>query len=152
MFTLARAVTCIGHNTCLRRPQHLFTSATTPVYICWPQYLFMLARAVTFIGHNTCLRRPTLGTASATTPVYICQPQYLFTLARAVTCIGHNMCLRQPQHLFMSANTGTCVGHIIVPATGQWHSRLGTVCQSREWKQSAQCSAPMWRGRLIDVV
>ena len=117
--TLANTGTCIGHNTCIRRPQ----------------YLFMSARAVVCVDHNICLRWPTLGPASATSPVYICRPQYLFMSARAVTCIGHNMCLRQPQHLFTSVNTGTCVGHIIVPATGQWHSRIpGT--------SLAQCAGP----------
>ena len=112
MFTSARDVTCISHNTCLRRPQRR------------PQYLFTSARAVVCVDHNICLRRPTLGPASATSPVYICRPQYLFTSARAVTCIGHNMCLCRPQHLFTSANTGTCISHIIVPATGRWHSRI----------------------------
>ena len=61
MFTSARDVTCISHNTCLRRPQrwpilgpasatHLYTSATIPVYVGQncdlhrPQYLATLIR------------------------------------------------------------------------------------------------------------
>ena len=77
MFTSARAETCISHNTCLRRPQRQPTlgpaSATSPVYICRPQYLFTLARVVTCIGHNMCL----------------CRPQHLFTSANTGTCVGH---------------------------------------------------------------
>ena len=78
---LARAVACIGHNTCLCRPQHLFTSATTPAYVgqCFdlrrPQHLsFTSATTSIYVGQNTCL----------------CRPQHLLTSASAVTCIGHN--------------------------------------------------------------
>ena len=73
MFTSARAVTCISHNTCLRRPQHCIRQ---------PQYLFTLARTVTCIGHNT----------------WLGQPQHLFTSADTGSCIGHNTCLCWPHN------------------------------------------------------
>ena len=68
----------------------------------------------------------------------------MFMLARAVTCISHNTCLHRPQHLFTSANTGTCVGHIIVPATGRWHSWIPRVPGIRPARHSvmALCATP----------
>ena len=73
LFTSARAVVCVDHNICLRRPTLGPALATSPVYICRPQYLLTSARAVTCIGHNMCLRRP----------------QHLFTSANTGTCVGH---------------------------------------------------------------
>ena len=137
MFTSARDVTCISHNTCLRRSQcwpilgpasatHLYTSATIPVYVgqscglCQPQHLFTLANTGTCIGHITCIFM------SATIPVYVSQ-----------SCDLH-----RPQYVPTSANTGTCVSHIIVPATGQWHSRIPGVLGIRPDQHSvmALCS------------
>ena len=154
---------CVNHIICLRRPTLGPASATSPVYICQPQYLFTSARAVTCIGHNMCLHRPQHLFTSANTgtcvghntcirrPQYLftsartvtCidhntwlrRPQHLFTSARAVTCIGHNMCLHRPQHLFMSANTGTCVGHWLVAFPDSRGPRNPT--------GSAQCNGPM---------
>ena len=93
----------IGHNTYLRRPQHLL----------------MLASAVTCIGHNTSrLHRPKHFFTSATTPAYVGQcfdlrrPQHLsFTSATTSIYVSQNTCLCRPQHLLTSASAVTCIGH-----------------------------------------
>ena len=81
MFTSARDVTCISHNTCLHQPQrrpilgpasatHLYTSATIPVYV----------------GQNCDLHRPQYLATSATTSVYVGQH---WDLRRPHNCPGH---------------------------------------------------------------
>ena len=119
MFTSARDVTCISHNTCLHRPQrrpilgpasatHLYMSATIPVYIgqscglCRPQHLFTSANTGTCIGHITCIYM------SATIPVYVGQscdlhrPQYVPTSATTSVYVGQHWDLRRPHN---------CPGH-----------------------------------------
>ena len=86
--TLVYVVACIGHNTCLCRPQHLFTSATTPAYIGHntshlrrPQHLLTSASALTCVGHNTS---------------HLHRPQHLFTSAKTLVYVSHNTCLHRP--------------------------------------------------------
>ena len=127
-------MTCVGHNTCLHRPQHCD--------LCQPQHLFTLATIPVYVGHNTThLRWPIHLFMSTTTPAYIGQccdlhwPQHLsFVSTKILACTGQNtghntsMCqqkywpalattvkipvyvgqscdLCRPQHLLMSATT-----------------------------------------------
>ena len=84
LLTSASALTCVGHNTShLHRPQHLFTSAKTLVYV---GHLLTSASAVTCIGHNTS---------------HLCQQRYwpapAKTQVTTLACVRKNTGLRRPQ-------------------------------------------------------
>ena len=88
LFTSASAVTCISHNTShLRRPQHLFMSANTSIYV---------GQCCDLHCHNAS---------------YLCQPQHLFTSAKTLVYIGQCCDLHWPQHLsFASTKILACTG------------------------------------------
>ena len=121
--TLANTGTCIGQSCGLCRPQHLFTSANTG----------------TCIGHITCIYM------SATIPVYVGQscdlhrPQYVPTSATTSVYVGQHWDLRRPQYLFTLARAVAYIGHIIVPATGRWHSWIPGVPGSSRHSVMALC-------------
>ena len=142
MFMSARALTCIGHNTCLCRPQRRPTlgpaSATIPVYV----------------GQNCDLHQPQYLATSATTSVYIGQhwdlrqPQHLYTSATIPVYVGQNCDLHWPQYLATSATTSVYISQ-------HWDLRRPHNCPSH-WPVafpdsrgpgnptgSAQCNGPM---------
>ena len=90
---LARAVACIGHNTCLCRPQHLFTSASALTcvghntsHLHQPQHLFTSAKTLVYVGHNTS---------------HLCQQRYwpapAKTQVTTLACVSKDTGLRRPQ-------------------------------------------------------
>ena len=149
-------MTSISHNTSyLCRPQHLFTSA---------KHLFTSATTSLYIGQCCDLHQPQhLSFTSATTSIYVGQyiylhrPKHLFTLASAVTCIGHNtFYLCRPQHLFTSAKTLVYIGqccdlhwpqHLsfastkILTCTGQNTGHNTSMCQEKYMPASATTQA-----------
>ena len=133
---LARAVACIGHNTCLCRPQHLFTSATTPAYVsqCFdlhrPQHLsFTSATTPIYIGQCCDLHQPQhLSFASTIILAFtghntghntsMCQQKYMPASATTQACCSkntglckQNSCLCWPEHWPASVKILACAGH-----------------------------------------
>ena len=121
--TSANTGTCVGHNTCICRPQYLFTSA----------------RAVVDTDHNICLRRPTLGPASATSPVYMS--------ATIPVYVGQSCDLHRPQYVPTSATTSVYVGQhwdLRRPhnCPGHWPVAFPDSQGPRNPTGSAQCAGP----------
>ena len=108
-------MTCVGHNTCLRRPQHCD--------LCQPQHLFTSATIPVYVGHNTTyLRRPKHLFTSAKTLVYVSHntshlhpqkywPAPATTQVTTLACVKKNTCLRRPQHRPVSVKILACVNN-----------------------------------------